>query len=135
MKRTYHCLKCQSVLNPNVKIVMVVAQGPNRGLALFSPQPGNYSIIYADHLCLRQGELTEFFCPVCGADLTSTASPNLARLGVQLGDGTQGWVDFSRWFGEQATYYVFGDQVRSYGENAQLYSSLNFFGEGLNREE
>jgi hypothetical protein len=131
MKRTYHCLACQAVLNPNIKIVLVVQCTDRKGLVLLSPQPGNYSTIFADHLGLEKGEMVRFLCPVCGVDLTSKASPRLARLGVELGDGNRGWVDFSRIFGEQATFVVVGDQVQPFGEDHELYQELNFFGEGF----
>lgn len=135
MKRTYYCLHCASVLNPNVKIILGVAQGDQRGLALFSPQPGNYQTILASDLKLRAAELVDFSCPVCHADLTSGASPMLARIGFRRADGLEGWVDFARPFGERASYFVTEEQVRSYGEDAERYQPVNFFGAGREGED
>ena len=45
MKNLFVCPHCQSVLNPNVKILLVASYGKKRGLVLLSPQPGNYKFI------------------------------------------------------------------------------------------
>ncbi len=130
MKRTYYCLHCASVLNPNVKVILAVAQGQQQGLALFSPQPGNYQTILASDLRLVTGVPVDFSCPVCHTDLTSKASSMLARIGFRRSDGLEGWVDFARPFGDQATYFVTQEQVRTYGEDAERYQPVNFFGAG-----
>ena len=130
MKRTYYCLACGANLNPNVKIVMTLIKEGVRGLALFSPIPGNYKIILSDELTFRDGDVIDVHCPVCGVAMSSDVSPMLARVGFRRSDGTTGWADFSRKWGEQATFYVTDERVRSYGDNAELYGTLNFFGAG-----
>ncbi len=72
-----------------------------------------------------------FFCPVCQADLKSCVDKNLARIDFKQSNGTEGKVNFSRIFGEEATYFVTQEQVRSFGSNAEIYGAVNFFGEGL----
>ncbi len=134
MKRTYFCLKCGATLNPNVKLILTMAKGRRRNLILLSPQPGNYSVILPGDVSLRQGEEVEFFCPACGGNLRSEASAHLAEIGFRLEDGSKGRVNFSRKFGEHATYFVTREQVRSYGENAAIYGDANFFGAGGERE-
>jgi hypothetical protein len=132
MKRTYFCPHCRSTLNPNVKIALVAMLREQRCLMLFSPKPGNYSVIVGDPLDLRPGDVVCFLCPVCQGDLTSEADPSLARLGFRLGSEVDGQVLFSRRFGEKATYFVTREEMRSYGEHAQTYAgvSTNFFGAG-----
>ena len=117
-------------MNPNVKIIMTVINGGRKGLALFSPQPGNYKVIAAEELNLKMNDIVEFRCPVCGAEFVSDVSENLAEIGFRLDNGTQGHVKFSRRYGEEATYFVTDEEVRSYGANADMYGSLNFFGAG-----
>jgi|MudIll2142460700_1097286.scaffolds.fasta_scaffold227913_2 hypothetical protein len=134
MKRTYFCPKCRATLNPNVKIILTMAKGRRRSLILLSPRPGDYSVILPPDVSLRQGEEVEFFCPACGADLRSEASAHLAEIGFRLEDGTRGRADFSRRFGEHATYFVTKEQIRSYGENSASYGEANFFGAGRDRE-
>lgn len=130
MKRNYFCPKCQSLLNPNVKIVLTAQKDRAQGLILFSPQPGNYDAIVPDDLRLQPGDLVEFRCPVCGTDLTSSRNPNLAEIGFRFASGDEGRVGFSRRYGEQATYFVTQEDVKTYGEHAGLYGGMNYFGAG-----
>jgi hypothetical protein len=130
MKRTYFCPECKATLNPSVKLILALRRGHRRGLALFSPQPGNYAVILPPEVTLRRGEEVDFFCPACQASLTSEANPHLAEIGFRLEDGTRGRVNFSRRYGEHATYFVTKEWIRAYGENAALYGETNFFGAG-----
>lgn len=131
MKRTYFCPTCQATLNPNVKIILSIARGRKRSLILLSPQPGNYNVLLPPDTALRRGETIEFFCPACGVNLASEANANLAEIGFQFEDGTKGRVNFSRKYGEHATYFVTKERVRSYGKNAAIYGDSNFFGAGV----
>ncbi|RJO65531.1 MAG: hypothetical protein C4523_15885 [Myxococcales bacterium] len=134
MRREYYCLKCRANLNPNVKIALVVVNGDRKALALFDPQPGNYEVIVHDDLRLRPGDQVEFLCPVCHADLTSPVDSRLAAIGYRVGDSVQGRVDFSKVKGEHATFFITRERVEAFGENANLYGGVNFFGEGLKEE-
>ena len=130
MKRMYFCLQCRATLNPNVKLILTMAKGRHRSLILLSPQPGNYRVILPGDVTLRRGDEVEFFCPACGAKLRSDVNEHLTEIGFRLEDGTKGRVNFSRKYGEHATYFVTKEQVRSYGENAAIYGDTNFFGAG-----
>ena len=135
MMRTYFCPACKAVLNPNVKIILALASGRRKSLILLSPRPGDYSVILPPDLTLRRGEEVDFFCPACGKSLRSEASAHLAEIGFRLEDGSQGRVNFSRRFGEHATFFVTRERVRAYGENAAMYGEANFFGAGVRDEE
>ncbi len=87
MKRVYLCPKCESVLNPNVKIILTATKGKKRGLLLLSPQPGNYRFFAAPELELADGEKVEFHCPVCRVSLACHADPNLAELSYRTESG------------------------------------------------
>ncbi len=134
MKRTYFCLKCGATLNPNVKLILTMAKGRRRSLILLSPRPGDYSVILPGDVTLRRGDEVEFFCPACGANLRSEINAHLTEIGFRLEAGTKGRVNFSRKYGEHATYFVTKEQVRSYGDNATIYGDANFFGAGGPRE-
>ncbi len=129
MKRNYFCPQCDAHLNPNIKIILAVVRGPERGLALFSPQPGNYRVILAHGFSIAKGDLLDFHCPVCHASLRSPVSPQLARLVLRANRNSENFVDFSRTFGEEATFVISDEQVTPYGEHAEEYDGLNFFGE------
>ena len=130
MKRTYFCPKCESTLNPNVKIILTLQTGGDRHLVLLSPQPGNYDVIVSEDARLAEEALVKFLCPVCNAELLAADNPQMAEIGFRLPSGTQGVVKFSRRFGEQATFFVTEEWTKTYGEDAGLYSGMNFFGAG-----
>ncbi len=134
MKRYYYCPKCNATLNPNVKIILTAVKDMSRGLVLFSPQPGNYQMIASDDFSFSPGDMIKFLCPVCSANLDSEVDSNLAEIHFRYTDGAQGQVFFSKRFGEQATIFVSEEWVRSYGANAAAYETLNFFGEGIEKD-
>jgi hypothetical protein len=134
MKRTYFCLACKATLNPNVKIILTMGKGRRRSLILLSPRPGDYSIILSEDVALKPGDEIELFCPACGANLRSDINAHLVEIGFRLEEGTRGRVNFSRRYGEHATYFVTRERVRSYGEDAAVYGAANFFGAGGEQE-
>ena len=129
MKDRFYCPHCHATLNPNVKIILSAAQGGHHGLILLDPKPGIYESIAADELQLAAGDRVDFQCPICRHGLTSRVDENLAELGLKDREGREGRVDFSRVYGEHATYIVVSGEVRSYGEHAGQYQPGNFFGE------
>ncbi len=128
MKRTYSCPQCRATLNPNVKVILLATNRGRTGLVLLDPQPGNYEVLKAPELEFEEGDRVEFRCPVCRAALQSAASENLAELLFRDEEGNEGRVDFSRVYGEHATYLVTREEVLSFGEDASQYRG-NFFGE------
>lgn len=130
MKRVYFCTKCHATLNPGTKVILLVEARSGRGLGLFSGQPGNYDMKLDERVHLRKGELVCFRCPVCQADLVSDHEPHFAELGMRMPSGEEGRVEFSRKYGEQATYFVTRERVRSYGANLARFPAVNFFGAG-----
>jgi hypothetical protein len=126
-RRIYSCPHCDATLNPNVKIVLTATNRGHRGLILLSPTPGNYDLRQGDDLDLRPGDMVKLTCPICGHDLASDVNPCLAEVSFRAEGGRRGKVDFSRKVGEHATYVVTRESIRSYGENADIYSG-NFFG-------
>ncbi len=131
MHRTYYCPHCSALLNPNVKVILSAVHGDKRGLILLSPQPGNYKAIIPPDMGIQQGTAFEIRCPVCNADLTSREDPNLATLNFRIDSGGSGEVRFSKIYGQQATYVISGEETRAFGMDAQIYGSINFFGEGI----
>ncbi len=133
MNRHFTCPHCQTTLNPGTKIIVIGSHEDGReGLILFDPQPGNYDTILPEALTFQSGENCRFTCPICRKDLTSKEETHLATVNFQSEDGTSGTVYFSRVFGEKATYFVTRESIEKYGENADLYGTVNFFGAGRN---
>jgi hypothetical protein len=132
MTLRYYCPKCDSILNPGTKVIFVIEQGRDRGLLLLSPELGDYARVLAESFTVRSGALYRFQCPVCHDDLTSPVNRNLVEILCRDVDGSQSRVNFSRIAGERATFVRGESGVRSYGEHADRYETVNFFGVGKN---
>jgi hypothetical protein len=130
MKNRFYCPHCQSVLNPNVKIILAASFNGMRGLILLSPQPGNYKFI-ADSTfaaALRPGAEVTYSCPVCSADLTSETHDKLVELTMRSADNRARRVAFARSHGVRATFIIDDGTVTPYGEDAEEFETVNFFG-------
>jgi len=128
MKKNFRCPHCRAVLNPNVKIVFIVAKGDHRGLLLLNARPGDYGLIADPDFSLAAGDVCDFFCPVCDANLVSEASDDFAEIVLVHDNNTESKVEFSRTFGKHATFIIDGREVSSYGDDAGDFGDLNFFG-------
>lgn len=130
MKNTFLCPHCHSVLNPNVKIALAARYGQKRGMMLLSPQPGNYKFLadpsFAD--ALKPKAKVTFFCPVCAAELTSRSSDKLVELQLQTPGRPERRIEFSRAHGVHATFIIEDGTVTPYGEDADDFDQVNFFG-------
>lgn len=130
MKSVYGCPHCDTVLNPSVKILLVVKYNKRSGMILLSPQPGNFKFICDKSVedKLKPGATVTFCCPVCSADLTSPGNKKFAELNLKDPNGNRRKVEFSRIFGTHSTFIVDGDEITAYGEDADDDISPNFFG-------
>lgn len=130
MKRSYFCPHCEGLLNPGTKIILKTVKDLGAGLLLFSPQVGNYNLVMPDNFQIKIGDRVTFYCPICGADLTSDADQELAVIDSSIAGRAKFEVHFSRIFGKHATFVVRDGRVQRFGEHADYYQSVNFFGEG-----
>jgi transcription elongation factor Elf1 len=130
MKNVFTCPHCQAVLNPSVKILLVISYKKNKGMILLSPQPGNFRFICDGSIekNLSQGAKVRFSCPVCTKDLTSRSNSQMAELRMVHADREPRRVEFSRIFGKQATFVFDGEDVTPFGEDADDLGLGNFFG-------
>ena len=123
MHLSYHCPKCDSLLNPNVRVVLIARYGDKQGIVLMSSQLGNYQVICDKGFChgVAKGDAVEFCCPVCHSSLTSSAHQNFSEVKVvnTENSGHQPCLlRFSRISDEHATFLYDGDSVREFGEEA-----------------
>ncbi|MBN2360645.1 MAG: hypothetical protein JXR83_14410 [Deltaproteobacteria bacterium] len=133
MANDYFCPHCRSSLNPGAHVVMRISHRRQRGLILLSPQVGNYRRVLPEGFDLESGELVDFSCPVCGGDLTSPVDRKLGEVLLRRGVDEYARVNFSKVFGERATFVVETSGVHPYGAHAARYDDLNFFGEGRSK--
>lgn len=130
MADKYYCPHCRADLNPGTKIILRVVHGDRSGLLLFSPQVGNYACVLPERFQLEPGETVAFSCPVCHASLASPSDERLGEILLSREGEELARVNFSRVFGEQATFVIAGGRVESYGDDASSFGSVNFFGAG-----
>ncbi|MEN8008139.1 MAG: hypothetical protein ABFS42_14050 [Candidatus Krumholzibacteriota bacterium] len=130
MKNVFTCPHCQAVLNPSVKILLVISYRKKKGMILLSPQPGNYKFICDKSVerNLTPGSKIRFSCPVCTEDLTSKSNSQLAELRMTAPGRETRRVEFSRIYGKNATFVLDGEDVVSFGEDADDLGLGNFFG-------
>lgn len=130
MKSVYGCPHCKSVLNPSVKILLVIKYNKKQGMILLSPQPGNFKFICDKTVekAVKPGSSVTFCCPVCSTDLAAQGNKKFAELTLIDPNGHRRKVEFSRVFGKQATYIVDGDEVKAFGDDADDFNETNFFG-------
>jgi len=130
MKSVYGCPHCGAVLNPSVKVLLVVKYNKKRGMILLSPQPGNFKFICDKSVesALKPGATVSFSCPVCTADLTSPANKKFTELTLIDPNGHQRKIQISKVFGKQATYIIDGNEITRFGDDADDFNSTNFFG-------
>lgn len=122
MKTNFFCPKCQGYLSVADKVVFAIKKkGLDGGLLLLSPNLGEYTYEYHPSIELIEGEEIDFFCPMCGYDLTLEGAKKLARVKMQIDDKETFWVVFSKKKGERCTYKISdGGDKESFGEHAGL---------------
>jgi transcription initiation factor IIE alpha subunit len=117
------CPKCKGHLRVGDHIIFKVKNNLKQSaLMLLSPQIGNYSSVKHPSFEFNQGEVLEFYCPLCNASLKSDIHQNLALI-LMKDETRKGYaVYFSQVAGEHSTYETDGEAVRVTGENAGLYT-------------
>jgi len=124
MKWIYSCPKCTAILNPDANIILL---GRHEGcdlLLAFHPEPGNYEISLPHSMTINEGELWEFFCPVCHETMSLAGEKALAGLDMTDGQGVWNKVVFSRLAGELATFVISREpeiKVRKHGDDHTRY--------------
>ena len=129
MRYRYYCPHCNGLLNPHVKVIFVIQSGSRRGLILLSPDLGDYAVVMAESFPLVPGTINRYECPICHKSLTCPSNDKLVEILGRRSDGSEARVAFSRVAGERATFVRGENGLRSFGEDAELYEGVNFFGE------
>jgi len=123
MYLSYYCPKCDSLLNPNVRVVLIARYNDKQGIVLMSSKIGDYQVICDKGFChdVTKGDIIEFLCPVCHDSLTSATHENFAELRVvntKKAAHEPCLLRFSRVSEEHATFLYEGNSVKEFGEEA-----------------
>lgn len=121
MKTNFFCPECKGFLCVGGKLIFSIRKKDSaRGLLLLSPKLGEYHFENHSSFFIEEGEEVEFFCPICGFELTLDGHTHLVRIQMQVDDKETFWVVFSKKKGEKCTYKISGDGSKEvYGEHAQ----------------
>ncbi|MBL4716411.1 MAG: hypothetical protein JKX95_07225 [Bacteroidia bacterium] len=121
----YRCPKCKGHLNAGGFVVFsTMNKKKNKGLILLSPKVGDYSFNKHDAYHIEDGELVEFFCPICTADLKSKKNADYVGLKMVDHNNVEYDVMFSRKAGDKSTYVVADDNIETFGDDATEYEEL-----------
>ncbi len=121
----YLCPDCRSYLRVWNNIIFSVKSctEDKKGLLLLNPDLGNYEFISHYTLEFEEMECLDFFCPVCGSNLTAAdVNTNLARIIMVDQNQKQYDLYFSKLRGEHSTFKVSDDDiVEKYGKDSSSY--------------
>ena len=107
MELIYLCPFCRGAINAKRNIILSVRSSDNQvGLALLHEEIGNYAVALSPTINVDTGDIVDFFCPICHAELNTSKGDNLARY-VRVDDtGSESSVIISREYGERCTFTV-----------------------------
>ena len=125
----YLCPHCRSYLRIWNNIILTAKSKleKKQGILLLNPELGNYDFIHHTSLKFEEGEIVDFICPVCHADLSATEiNENLARV-LMIDENNKKYdVYFSKVCGQHSTFKIRKDDIiEKYGEDSSSY--LNYF--------
>lgn len=129
MEILYLCPYCRGAINAKRNIILSVKSTDKQfGLALLHEEIGNYTVALSPTLKIKTGDIVDFFCPICHAELNTSKGDNLARF-VQVDDtGSESSVIISRAYGERCTFTVDDrKKVKTYGESVRKYLDPEWF--------
>ncbi len=121
----YICPKCRSYLRVWKNIIFSVKSctEDEQGKLLLNPKLGSYEFSSHYMLDFKEMECLDFFCPICGFNLTATdVNKNLARI-IMIDENQKEYdLYFSRLRGEHSTFKISDDNiVEKYGKDSSSY--------------
>ena len=129
LKTNYLCPHCRSYLRVWNNIIFIVkSESRNlQSILLLNPELGNYDLIHHSSIEFKEGEMLDFICPVCQADLTAVkVNSNLVKVIMIDENNIEFDVYFSKICGEHSTFLIQEDDIiEKYGEDSSSY--VNYF--------
>jgi len=129
LKINYLCPHCRAYLRVWNNIIFIIKSASKdlQGILLLNPDLGNYDFIHHSSVKFEEGDMLDFFCPVCRADLSATdINRNLATILMTDEDNKEFDVYFSKICGEHSTFLIHDDDiVEKYGKDSSAY--VNYF--------
>ena len=131
MSIEYKCPHCKGLLNVNDCVLFSVkTPGSKKGLISLHPEIGNYSVRKNPSFDYKEGDILDFFCPICHSELASEIHDKLAKVHMIDEDNNDFEILFSRIAGEKSTYKIVGETMNIYGDDSAEY--LDFINLSMN---
>lgn len=129
MEYIYLCPQCRGALNARRNIILSARSAKKQiGLALLHEEIGNYTVALSPTLKIDTGDIVDFFCPICHANLNTSKGDNLAKFIRVDETGAETSVIISRKYGERCTFTVDDrKKVKTYGESVRKYLDPEWF--------
>jgi hypothetical protein len=118
--------------------IILIVKSVSRNLQcilLLNPKIGNYDLIHHSSIEFNEGEMLDFNCPVCRADLTAFGiHKNLVRIIMINRNNIEFDVYFSKICGEHSTFVIHKDDIiEKHGEDSSAY--VNYFMSRLKKDK
>lgn len=111
----FYCPKCRECLTEDKKIVLNTKRSNgDSGVIYLNIAVGQYDFSHIPETEFAKGETVEFHCGSCDSNLTSEQYPNFANLVMQVNEGIEFDLLFSKIAGKRKTYIITEDGIESY---------------------
>lgn len=122
MALNYLCPHCNGYISMGENIFFSV-RTPNFKVGLISlhTKVGKYTIDKHNGFDFKDGEVLDFYCPICHAELAAEAHSNLAKIVMIDEKNNQFEILFSKTAGKKSTYKVIGETMEIFGDDSAEY--------------
>lgn len=131
MHAKYLCPYCKVELNVGGNIVLAarkIHDPGNKGVVLLHEEIGNYTVKMSGSLRVKEGDVVDFYCPLCLEDLKLEKGENLASLKYVDQEGKKNDLVLSMKYGERSTFMVDENkQIKSYGKKISKFIDPEWF--------
>lgn len=122
MSIEYKCPHCTGLLNVNDCVLFSVeTPGSKKGLISLHSEIGDYSVKKNPAFEFKDGDVLDFFCPICHAELASNIHDKLAKIHMIDENNNDFEILFSKIAGEKSTYKIIGETMNIYGDDSAEY--------------
>ena len=127
------CPHCRGHLRVGDYIVFKIRNTlREKGLLLLHPEIGNYSSIKHPQFHFEEVERIDFFCPICMQSLDAIVDENLVNVLMIDKQQIEHEIYFSRIAGEQSSYQVSEEGMKSTGVHSYRYTHFEMSDELIN---
>jgi hypothetical protein len=111
----FSCPFCKQLLNNKDEIELITKRNTGaEGKIFMAVSFGNYTYRHVPKINFNKHEIVEFHCTHCNENLKAPSHPKFALLNMDVGNGINFDVIFSRESGRRKTYVITEDGIETY---------------------